>query len=375
MTALCIYSAAVISMMLPSLKRFVRLSTVICPICGLLILVNVFSPSARFQNTGRQHVITDAIQFLHRNRNMSRISDLKGSSAGKASLSNHGRGADMNSRLQTTAPVTLYYTNRSIQSISDLREHLVSLTAVSDNHVHEVQGMLISLQHCLPDKKIIIYDLGLNTSNRKQLSSYGNVELRHFPFDDYSHIPHVRDLHTYAWKPIIIKLVTQEYDVIMYGDACLRMKQKHCKINKALSHILYNFPLFMIHPIGHRVIEFTHDGMIEYLHYPKARQDIAHIETLEASAFLLWVTDTMRDKVIEPWLDCAIHQECIAPEGAKLTPCKFTAQHDGHYVGCHRYDQSAINLILLREFGPDNFQTFSNRGLSAPLWGIEKEPE
>ena len=61
----------------------------------------------------------------------------------------------------------------------------------------------------------------------------------------------------------------------------------------------------------------------------------------------------MKEKFIEPWLDCALHVECIAPKGSKGWPCGHIINHDGHYIGCHRYDQSALNLILAREFGPE----------------------
>ena len=253
--------------------------------------------------------------------------------------------------------------------ITDLYEHLVSVTAISDNHFIEAQDMFRTVQHCFPNKKIIVYDLGLNAKNRHEVSSYTNVEIRSFPFDEYSHLPHVKNLHTYAWKPIIIKLVSQEYDIIMYGDASLRMKT--CDINPALEHLL-KFPYINANTTSHSAIEFTHDGMIKYLHYPKKRKDMADIQTLQACGWLLWANDLMKEKLIDPWLDCALHKECIAPSGAKLWPCQFTKRHDGHYVGCHRYDQSAMNLIMAREFGMEYFWRSSNKTLSNKIWAIKR---
>ena len=78
----------------------------------------------------------------------------------------------------------------------------------------------------------------------------------------------------------------------------------------------------------------------------------------------------MKEKFIEPWLDCALHVECVAPGGAKLGPC-VNITHDGHYVGCHRYDQSALGLILAREFGKD-FVNTHNQTISKSIWTIKR---
>ena len=143
---------------------------------------------------------------------------------------NHSRGLAEDGEDATKEMLTT--TATEIPSIADLYKHLVSVTAISDNHFIEAQNMFRTVQHCFPHKKIIVYDLGLNAKNRWNVSSYANVEIRSFPFDEYSHLPHVKKLHSYAWKPIIIKLVSQEYDVIMYGDSSLRVKT--CDIKPAL---------------------------------------------------------------------------------------------------------------------------------------------
>ena len=249
-----------------------------------------------------------------------------------------------------------------------LFDHLVVLTAFSDNHFEEAKDMIASMQTCLPDKKIIVYDLGLNYKNKREVRKYCNVELRSFPFKHYRQ-PHMKHLKTYAWKPVIVKLVSQEYDVIMYGDASLRMKSRN--MSKALNHLL-KFPFLSLCPTSLRAIEFTDDGMMKYLQYPKHRKDIAQLETLQGGCFLIWANSVMQEKLIEPWLDCALHQECIAPKGSTglYRSCNFTSVHDGHYVGCHRYDQSALNLILAREFGDDGVNNGANRNITLRTWNV-----
>ena len=263
-------------------------------------------------------------------------------------------------------PFTSIDTDKEHVNARYLYDHLVVVTAFSDNHFEEAKDMIASMQTCLPDKKIIVYDLGLSSNKKKEVQRYCNVELRSFPFENYKQ-PHIKKVSTYAWKPIIVKLVSQEYDVIMYGDASLRMTS--CNMTQALEHLL-NFPFLDLHPTSYRAIEFTHDGMMKYLHYPEHRKDIAQLETLQGGCYLMWANSIMQEKLIEPWLDCALHQECIAPKGSRLGPCKFTKHHDGHYVGCHRYDQSALNLILAREFGVDGVLKGSNRNITLPTWKV-----
>ena len=257
----------------------------------------------------------------------------------------------------------------TIASVGEMYKRMGILTAFSSNHFKEAKAMIASFQKCFPNKTIVVYDLGLKPHHKTEVRSYCNVELRPFPFDEYA--PHVRKLFKYSWKPIITKIMSQEYDVIMYGDSSLRTKS--CDITEALAH-LFKFPLLSAHPISHRAIEFTHDGMIKYLCYPPSRKSIADINSIEGSCWLMWANSIMREKLIEPWLDCALHQECMAPKGAVILPCRITEIHDGRYVNCHRYDQSALNLILLREFGLDAVKKASNTTISEPTWSIERYP-
>ena len=253
--------------------------------------------------------------------------------------------------------------------ISHMYDNLVCLTAITDSQFVAAKEMFSSIHLCLPDTKIIVYDLGLDYKNIEQLRYFTYVELHAFPFLNYSHLPHVRDLNTYAWKPIIIDMVSEWYDVIMYSDPTLRMKS--CNMTSALEHLL-KFPLLNIHPTPHRAIEFTHDGMIKYFQYPKARIDMAGVHTLDGSVWLMWANLPLKEKVLAPWLDCALHQECLAPEGAYPWSCWFTSKHDGHYIGCHRYDQSAMTLTLAREFGLDFESKACNRTITDQLWVIKK---
>jgi len=51
------------------------------------------------------------------------------------------------------------------------------------------------------------------------------------------------------------------------------------------------------------------------------------------------------------WLLCAFEEGCMAPKGCQRI-CNFTygGRMKMNYVNCHRFDQSAINIILANYF-------------------------
>ena len=105
--------------------------------------------------------------------------------------------------------------------------------------------------------------------------------------------------------------------------------------------------------IDFAVWEESSDKVIMLLEYKQRKyssQQMLQWGTLQSGCWIVIVNDLMQSKLIDPWEDCALHEECIAPKGAKLFPCKEQSKKVDYYE-CHKYDQSAINIILAREFG------------------------
>ena len=253
-------------------------------------------------------------------------------------------------------------------SVEDMYRRLVFVSALSDNHFEEAKEMLRTVTECLPETTIIIYDLGLSKLFQNSISAYyKNVKLRRFPF--YAYPPHVSSLQTYAWKPLIVKHVARDYDIIMYGDSSVRLVS--CNITGALQHLLH-FPFFGS-PIRSKAVQYAHDGMIGYFQYPRRRSDMKDVASLMGGCWLMWANSDMKQKLIAPWAECAYNQDCIAPFGSELYGCHNAEPFDGHYVGCHRYDQSALNLILAREFGLDYFSRSTNVNVSNSIWSVRRK--
>ena len=223
---------------------------------------------------------------------------------------------------------------------------LVVVTAISSNHFNEAQDLIGSVQSKLPYTQLIVYDLGLYARHKAQLATYCNVEVRPLDFSKYP--PHAKILKTYAWKPIITAEISREYEVILYGDASMRI------INtEKLPSFLLKFP-YVGGPIDDRPITVaTHDSTLKYLKLNLSREMAAKEMSFTIEAvFCVWFTESIREKWLKRWLDCALHAECIAPPGSSPYGCKpYNPSDKGIYIGCHRFDQSALNVILYQEFG------------------------
>ena len=91
------------------------------------------------------------------------------------------------------------------------------------------------------------------------------------------------------------------------------------------------------------------------------------VASVMGGCWLMWATYEMKMKFIEPLVDCALNEDCIAPFGSQISGCNVSVINDGSYAGCHRYDQSALNLILAREFGLDHFSRSTNRSIAKSI--------
>jgi hypothetical protein len=51
--------------------------------------------------------------------------------------------------------------------------------------------------------------------------------------------------------------------------------------------------------------------------------------------------------VIKWWVLCAVERQCIAPISELY--CQFSVRRD-HFADCHRFDQSALSILLANHF-------------------------
>ncbi|VDO31269.1 unnamed protein product [Haemonchus placei] len=242
----------------------------------------------------------------------------------------------------------------------------VFVTAMSDNHFREG----LTLEKCL-------------------------LEIRVFPFDIFP--SYVKDLYQFRWKPLIIAKSSQqssrvdvgkvplderkvrvtnrlqrddsdlrefmtlkEFGAVWYMDTSIRWKKDRLD----LVHDEIRSRNFLKNPnvttcgksayllqlsSSHGVFPTTNPGVYEYiptiLRYLKQRSSENHDAGF---AFVVRTKDAI--KILKWYVLCALEKDCMAPPGAQLY-CNFGEDRWDHYAGCHRYDQSVINLLLANAYG------------------------
>merc|ERR1719419_1250376 len=67
-------------------------------------------------------------------------------------------------------------------------------------------------------------------------------------------------------------------------------------------------------------------------------------------ALILYNTERIMERVMLPWVKCALTQRCVNPIGAQDTGCRFDKKPQYRYSGCHAYDVSALNVVLGQHF-------------------------
>ena len=228
----------------------------------------------------------------------------------------------------------------------------IVLTAASSNHWLESLDAMASVQNIMPDMKIIMMDLGMSTEQAKQLQRLRNVEVRKFPFDSFP--PHVRRLEAYAWKSLSMQMMLFEYEVVFYMDASIRLRRPLVDI---LIPGVQNFPI-KVNSNEWYDGAFTREETYKYLGV--TRKQVSKRLQKEGGLLMYRNCSFLHKRIMSALVDCALHEECIAPSGASPYGCDFNKYRQQRnqiknieqveYIGCHRFEQSALTSVLEREF-------------------------
>ena len=73
----------------------------------------------------------------------------------------------------------------------------------------------------------------------------------------------------------------------------------------------------------------------------------------------LYRTKSIFERVIKWWVLCALEKSCIATNHNPSRGCFFKGDSSNFYNGCHRYDQSAFNILLLNHYDFDRWTYYT----------------
>ena len=240
----------------------------------------------------------------------------------------------------------------------ELLNDLVVVTGISHNHYNEALDMLGSVHHFLPNTPIILYDVGLKSEQIKALKELKNVEIRHYEFEakghtDYRKLGYEKGLGCYTFKIFVMDEISKEHKIFLWLDSSIRILKPlttdHC------IESVNDIPLMACfsHFKSRRMMEFTNEGTVKYFNI--TRQQMKDVVGLQAGCLMFKMTKKMR-LIMEKWVDCAYHEECICgtKSGTDIKEHRNTHIPQGtKFTGSHRHDQAALTWLLALYLGMD----------------------
>ncbi|CAF2871433.1 unnamed protein product [Rotaria sp. Silwood2] len=175
-----------------------------------------------------------------------------------------------------------------------------------------------------------------------------------FPFSSIEkYASHIGILKYFAFKPFVIQDALRRYGTIIYADSSVRFNSN--SFNPVLiDNYIRGFAVRELP--GHFLSCFTHTDTFTWFNQSYRNFESIYI----AEAGFLVVTDTFLTRLImKAWLTCALESDCLITHQSR-TKCKETSSSK------HRYDQSAMIIILTYFFFQGNKETWGDQKLNDP---------
>lgn len=219
------------------------------------------------------------------------------------------------------------------------------LTGASGNHYLESLEMLESLNTVVRSEyrnlQVFYYDLGLEPKQLEEVKMRCNCTVLTFPFEKFP--PHVRRLKGYCWKPLAIKMMLQIRPFVMWMDASIQFQKSDLdqlfmqakQYGIMMYHNVWTFPAHV------------HQDTFNFLQEPPCLYQ--NFTEYHAGLILLHRGhNTVKNYVIDPWVKCALIEECMKTkhEEKDLLRC----QSHKIFHSCHRFDQAVVSLLIFRLF-------------------------
>lgn len=216
----------------------------------------------------------------------------------------------------------------------------IVVTAVSSGDAKQAIGFVGAVRHHLPDRNMVIYDLGLGDFESSVIAQICNTScfVKQFNFNDYP--AHVGDVSIKAYRPLIIQEMLNLAGAVFWLDVnCHLVTGKiDTLVQRASSVGLVTWSR------NQPTSALTHPRMFEYFHTQQQNFYFHHMA--EPEYVMVYNTKPVHRQLMLPWVQCALTFECIAPIGAQSSGCRFDKKPMYRYSGCHRYDASAFNVAL-----------------------------
>tara|TARA_B100001093_G_C26852783_1_gene1025917 strand:- start:3297 stop:4004 length:708 start_codon:yes stop_codon:yes gene_type:complete len=176
------------------------------------------------------------------------------------------------------------------------------------------------------DIQIIVYNLGMSDDELNQIKSFEYVMVKNFDFNKYPEHVSLEKYYgvncSYAWKPIIIHEVCEEYGGLVHW---MDTRNLYFDFNNLIKILQENY-IYTPTSSG-SVQRWTYPTTLKYMNGSKYRNhQMRNAAVVGVNYDIDWVKT-----FIKKWKDLALVKECICPENSNRIN--------------HRQDQSVLTLL------------------------------
>lgn len=251
------------------------------------------------------------------------------------------------------------------------------VTAASVSYFPSLLVFISKWQKAMPKKaRLVFFDLSIESEygyspiNITELKICCNVLYRRFPYEKFPKV--VLHLEEFRWKPLVIAEALKEFKAIWYLDTSIHVKNGSLlpKFNDLLTCnkldlIDCSKQGYLLHAYsGHGLFAMTDPGVYNYIPSDLNRLKSAKVKMYDAGIAFILKTRWVVENVLKWYVLCALEPNCMSPQSSYLlykSSCNLMAddRNFDKYSGCHRFDQSALNLLLVNanDFTENRFTT------------------
>ncbi|KAK0064622.1 hypothetical protein Bpfe_005711 [Biomphalaria pfeifferi] len=231
---------------------------------------------------------------------------------------------------------------------------VIIASASSSNHYHEMQAMFQSLHQVVYPKfsnfSVVLFDIGLSLEERRITEKNCKCQVVSFPAEIFP--PHVKNNLCYSWKPLIIlATVSRARKYLVWQDSSVRWFDNFRVVfdrTQVYGHQFLRFIDSSRVPSNtiKQTFDYIGDEPCAYLPYPE----------VQGNCMLHKRDPFVIQAILEPWVRCALEKDCICPaDPGSVLGCKTNLI----IHRCHRFDQSALTIILAKVYGEDMYRFIS----------------
>ena len=227
---------------------------------------------------------------------------------------------------------------------------IIIASALSSNHFKEANAMFKNFHETafrvLTNFTLVVYDLGLTEIQRNQILKHGRCVFVKFPFDELPDI--FKNLRCFSWKVLIIAAHYEQADVLIWGDSSVRFINTTALLELIHTSKLRGIQQRNLEEMA-RIPSHTMPFVFERFGYSPCA--FLSFRMCEGNFGVYHREALIRRAVIQPWLACAVSEDCMCPSNWQSIQKCWRAEPRPNHIGlCHRFDQSTISIILAHLF-------------------------